>query len=245
MSKTSRRSWWRPDTRVLSAPPLSSRRVSSGSTIVGTWAISPAPTTSPIRVCPLSRALGPARRAEHAVLDVAVEVEGVVPTLATDARLAVAAEGRAEVPHEEAVDPHRPGVQRRAHPLGAGRVAGYQRGREPEPGRVGHRDALLLGGEGLDRQDGPEDLFRDDLTARLGAGQDRRGEVEPAEVLVGTPAENRLGAVGDRPLHEARDPLEVRPADQGAHVGGLVARVALDQRRRTLDHALEELVGDV
>ena len=57
----------------------------------------------------------------------------------------------------------------------------------------------------------------------------------------------RIGAGAGRhgPLDEAVDPLEVRPADQRADVGRLVARVALHQGARPARaDALEELVGD-
>src|SRR5688500_5837962 len=118
--------------------------------MVGTWAISPAPTTSPIRSRPFLG--GPARRAEHAVLDVAVEVEGPVPAFAADARLAVPAERCPEVAHEEAVDPHGAGVELRAHPLCPLPVSGHERRSETEAGVVGHPDSLLLRGEGLERE---------------------------------------------------------------------------------------------
>ena len=50
-------------------------------------------------------------------------------------------------------------------PLGALGVAGDQRRRQPEPGVVGHRDALLLGGEGLHGEHRAEDLLGEDLAA--------------------------------------------------------------------------------
>ena len=77
-SKTSLRSWCRPVTRVISLPSFSSSRVSSGSTMVGTWARRPAPTISPMVV--------PSVRRGHGVLEVAVEVEAPGAALAADAR---------------------------------------------------------------------------------------------------------------------------------------------------------------
>ena len=78
----------------------------------------------------------------------------------------------------------------------------------------------------------------------VGVDQDRRAEVEPAQLVVGAAAQDRPRAVGHGPLDEAAHPLEVRPGDHGADVGGLVARVALDDRAGLGHHALGELVGD-
>src|SRR3954463_13834867 len=137
VSKTSRRSRSRPGTRLKSSPPLSSRRVCSGSMIVGTCASRLAPTISPIRP--------PSLRGEHAVLDVAVEVEAPPAALAADPAVPVAAERRREVADEEAVHPDGAGVQPRRAPLGAFRETGDQVRGEPVLGVVRHRDPLLLG----------------------------------------------------------------------------------------------------
>src|SRR5690606_3483043 len=133
--------------------------------IVGTCEISPAPTTSPIA--------GPSSRSENAVLDVAVEIEAPRAALAADAADPVAPEGCGEIAHEEAVDPDGPGRQPSGDALGPVRAAGHQGRREAVLGVVGHRDALLLAAEGLQREDRTEDLLADDLGARAHVGEDR------------------------------------------------------------------------
>ena len=92
--------------------------------------------------------------------------------------------GAPQVAYEEAVDPDGPGATPCADPLGAFRVAGDHRRGQPEPGLVGERDRLVLGAEGLQREDRPEDLLGEDLAARLGADEQRRPVVEAAEVVV-------------------------------------------------------------
>src|SRR5260221_8854205 len=76
---------------------------------VGTWASNPDATTSPI--------FPPATRRINAVLDVAIEIEGPGATFTTDTRLAIAAEGLAQVADEEAVVPDEAGRDLRCHPL--------------------------------------------------------------------------------------------------------------------------------
>src|SRR5215470_10455717 len=180
--------------------------------IVGTWASSAAPTTSPM-AHPFSLT-GPAARREHGVLDVAVEVERVRAAFAADAGLAAAAERGAQVADEETVDPHRPGAQPRADPLGTVRVAGDHGRGQAEPGVVGHGDRLVLVTEGLHGQDGPEDLLGHDLRAGRHRREDGRLVEQAAEVAVGAAAEGggRPGRQGT--LDEAVHALEMRTADQ-------------------------------
>src|SRR5262245_58293846 len=101
LDRTSVRSRFSPSTRLKSLPSFSSRRVASGSMMVGTWASSPQPTTSPM--------VPPAIRRIDAVLHIAVEIERPGAAFAADARSAVAAEGLAQVAHEEAIVPHQSG----------------------------------------------------------------------------------------------------------------------------------------
>ena len=74
--------------------------------------------------------------------------------------------------------------------------------------------------------------------------QDGRLVEQPAEVAVGTAAEGGGRAGGQGPPDEAVDALEMRPADQAGDVGGLVARVALDDRAGLFQDGREELLGD-
>src|SRR3954471_8527632 len=77
-------------------------------------------------------------------LHVAVEVERVVATLATDSRLARPAEGRLEVANVEAVDPDRARHHCGGHAVGALLRPGVDRRRKAVVGRVGEPDGLLL-----------------------------------------------------------------------------------------------------
>src|SRR5262245_56988058 len=129
--------------------------MSCGSMTVGTWAISPQPTTLPM--------LPPAVRRVDAVLDVAIEIERPGAAFATDAGLAVAAEGLAQVAHEEAVVPHQTGRDLRRHALGPLRIAGHHHGGEAVVGVVGERDGLIFGAEALQAEHRAEHLLAQDL----------------------------------------------------------------------------------
>src|SRR5580692_4932563 len=104
--------------------------------IVGTWASSPAPVTSPI--------LAPPFRCVDGVLHVAVEVEAPGAALAADAGLPCPAERRPQVADEEAVNPDGPGDKLIRHPASALAGTGEHGGREPVPGAVGQRHRLGL-----------------------------------------------------------------------------------------------------
>src|SRR5262245_13313117 len=142
----------RPGTRVISLPSLISSRTSSGSMIVGTWATSAAPTTSPILSPPVSvgltlRSLRPGCRAD--VLHVRVEVEAVDAALAPDPRGLRPAERRPKVAHEEAVHPDGAGDQALGDAFGALAISRVQDRGQAVFGLVGHRDRLVLGLERL------------------------------------------------------------------------------------------------
>jgi hypothetical protein len=181
-------------------------------------------------------------RVGYRVLDVGVEVEAPGPALPAHARVAGAAEGGLQVPHEEAVDPDGPGDQATRHPLGPVRVAGVDDAGQSELAVVGHGHALVLVGEGLEGEDRPEHLVGHDLATRGGVGEKRRPVVEPTEVLVRAATDDRLEAGRLGPLDEAVHPLEVLTADLGAEVGGLVPGVALVEGARPFDEAVQELV---
>ena len=138
-----------------------------------------------------------------------------------------------------------PALSRARDPLGPLGVAGDQGRGQPEPGVVGHRDGLLLVGEGLDGQHRAEDLLGEDLAARLRRrpGSSGRSRDRPA------PAFGPPPRIGRAPSAMARS---TKPSTrskcgrliQRRDVGGLVARVALDDRARLREHPLGELVGD-
>src|SRR5450755_2083451 len=191
--------------------------------IVGTWASSPAPTTSPIAP--------PAFRGIARVLDVAVEVEAPGAAFAADAGQPGAAERRPQVTDEEAVDPDGAGDEAGRYPLGPPPVAGEQGRRQPVAGAVGQRDRLVLGSERLQGEHRAEHFGGEDLRAGGRTGQQRRLIVEAAEFAVRRAAGQRARARGHRAPDEAVYPLQVRPGDVRPDVGGLVPRVALAQGR--------------
>src|SRR4051794_30500668 len=155
-----------PGTSEISLPSLSSSRVCGGSIIVGTCAIRPAPTTSPMSA--------PSLRREDRVLDVAVEVEGPGTALAADPGATAPAERGGQVADEEAVDPHRAGADLRRNALGAVVVTGHDGGGQPVVGVVGHRDALGHGVEALEGEHRAEHLLAGDLHRSVDALEHRR-----------------------------------------------------------------------
>src|SRR5215472_4448243 len=218
-SKTSARSRCRPGTRLISLPSLSSRRCSRGSMMVGTCARRPAPTTSPT--------LLPSLRRVDGVLDVAVEVEAPGAALAADSRLARAAERRAQVSDEEAVDPDRAGPKLGRYPISPAGIAGEQRGGQPVPGVIRHRDPFVLAGERLDGEHRPEHFLAEDLCALASAREQGRLVVQAVEHRVDAAAEQHACPIGDRTPDESVDPSQVGARDARADVGRLVARVTL------------------
>src|SRR6476469_9398129 len=175
--------------------------------MVGTWASSPAPTISPMVL--------PSLRGGDGVLQVAVEVEAPGAALAADAGVAGAAEGGVEGASEEAVDPGRPRDEPFGDAGGAVVVAGGEGGGEPEAGGVGEGDGLVLGGEGLEGQDGAEDLLLDDLGVLGDVGEQGRGVVLALSAVA---ADDRPCARVEGAAHEAVDLLELAFVDVGADV---------------------------
>src|SRR5690349_18941352 len=107
--------------------------------IVGTWASSPAPATSPQR-SPIG---APLLSGVDGVLHIAVEVEAPGAALTADAGLARATERRPQVADEEAVHPHGPRDKAGRHPFRPGLVAGEHRRGQPVPGAVREFDRLV------------------------------------------------------------------------------------------------------
>src|SRR5690606_28365925 len=184
---------------VISLPSLSSRRVSSGSMMVGTWAMSPAPTTSP-----MSSFLPSVWRYDR-VLHVRVEIERPGAALAADARLLRTAERRSTVAHEEAIDPDGSRDEPVGHALRVFPVAGDDDGGEAELGAVREFDHLLIGREGLHGEHRAEHLLGEDLAARLRAADEGRPVVQAAEVDVGLSAEQDGRAIRLRLLDKPGD----------------------------------------
>src|SRR4051794_23141116 len=122
---------------------------------VGTCAINPLPTTSPI--------LAPSIRRKYARLHIAVEIERPGAAFAADARLAVAAERLPQIAHEEAVVPDQPGIDLRRDALGALLVAGHHHAGKAVFRVVGHDDRLRLGLERLQAEHRAEHFVAQNL----------------------------------------------------------------------------------
>src|SRR5215211_3811778 len=84
------------------------------------------------------------RQAQHHVLDVAVVLERVDREVLAVARLPVAAVGHLGGQRDVVVDPHAAEAQGVGDPVGAGDVAGPDRGREAVPRPVGPGDSVPL-----------------------------------------------------------------------------------------------------
>src|SRR5579872_4138532 len=232
-------------TSVVSAPvPPSSTRTCGGTMTIGWWATTATATISPMGrpvVGCVVRTLAPLERAERAVpggdvLHIAEEVEAPAPALAADARPPGAAEGRAEIADEVAVDPDGAGHDAARRALGARRIARVDDGGEAVVGPVGQADGLLVRLERLPREDRAEDLVLDDLGVLRDAREDRRLVVEPPARVAGAP-EERDRARCPRAVDEPGDAIELARMDEGADADAPIARVSDDQRARGVEDA--------
>src|SRR5579859_1770590 len=164
------------------------------------------------------------------VPELGIELERVQATFSADAGLLGAAEGRAEVAQEPAVDPDHADLELGRDALGARDVAGEKRGAEAVAGVVGALDRLLLAVEGGDVAARTEDLLAHDRGVLREAGPDRGldpgAALELARHLEDTAARHDARALGGRPPVEGKDLLAVLQADHRAHRGRGVVRLA-------------------
>src|SRR4051812_1319037 len=96
-------------------------------------------------------------------LDVAVEIETPLTTLATDAGLPRPAERRGEIANEEAVHPYRAGNQRAGDAVGTRAVGREECRGKAVIGVIGQGDELRFARERLDGEDRPKHLAPEDL----------------------------------------------------------------------------------
>ena len=111
----------------------------------------------------------------------------------------------------------------------------------PKRVSLASRTASSSVGEGLQGQDRAEDLLLHDLRVLGDVGEQGRRVVQ---AVLAVAADDRAGPGRDGAPHEAVDLLQLARVDVRPDVGGLVARVALLQRRGLLDEAAGELLGD-
>src|SRR5271155_3026950 len=97
--------------------------------------------------------------------------------LAADARLLVAAEGRADVEFQVSVDPNSSGLERARYFMGAADIAGPDRGGQPVGSIIALEDRVVFVLERDDRGDWAEDLFAGDAHVVFHASENRRIDV--------------------------------------------------------------------
>src|SRR5690606_9439132 len=171
------------------------------------------------------------------------KAHGLEPTLATQPGLPAAAERRAQVAQHPAVDPDDAHAQRRGEAMGALEVARPQRRRQPVLHRIGQVQGLVLVREGLQRDDGPEDLLPVAGGVRPQARDHGRLD-EPARPVECVPAAQHAAAFLPRLRDRGGDLVEVRLRDQRAQLRIRVDRIADAQRAHVFDEGLGELAFD-
>src|SRR5581483_4476147 len=169
------------------------------------------------------------------------ELEGLEDAFASDAALAHAAEGEAQIAQQAAVDPERAAVDGGSDTVGALQIGRKHRRRQPIARGVRKRDRLFLAVERSHRHDRPEDLFLQHAAIHAEPGDDRRLD-EVAAAVDAIPAADDRPAFPFRELDVAGDFPQMIGADQRADIACLVERIADLQLLRGSDEALEELV---
>src|SRR6478735_10379815 len=143
-------------------------------------------------------------RVDRDVLDDRVVLERVLGAVLAPAGLLDAAVRGLGRQREVLVDPDGPELELARDPHRLADRAREHRAREAELHVVRPLHGLLLVGEALDGDDGPEDLVLDDLGALVGVRDDRRLEVGAGAVRAAA-AEHELGlrieGPVDHPLH--------------------------------------------
>lgn len=151
--------------------------------------------------------------------------QSILAGLASVAAVFHATEGGIEEAAIGRVDGDRARFQERADSHGTGDVAGVDGRGQAVGGVVSHFDGLLFGLEGLDSQDGAEDLVRIDLGGGIRIEEDG-GFDEATLVALAHAACQHFGARRLARLQERHDPIVLRLVRQWSQVGLAVERVA-------------------
>src|SRR6266511_3380919 len=158
--------------------------------------------------------------------------------LEADSRDADPAERGRQVADEKAVDPYRPGADRPSDTLGPLRRRRVNGRREAIPRRVGERDRLVLGTEGLEGQDRSEHFLLDDLRVVRARFDERRLVPEPADLRHAAPPHDAV-AVRKRPVDEPLDAREVVAMDERRDrrrlLSGVAEHVGVDSAVKALE----------
>ncbi len=141
------------------------------------------------------------------------------------------------------VDVDRAGPQPGGDGQAAAAVLGPDAGVEPVRRSVGAPHGLVLVGEAVEGDDGPEGLLRAHGHGGLDAVEDRRLVEEGAYVGAGPAARDEPGALGDGLLDVPADGLQLPLADQRSHVRAVGEGRAEPHRLGAGGEALQERVG--
>src|SRR5690606_27579428 len=167
----------------------------------------------------------------------------LVPALAAEAALPVAAEAGGGVELVGRVDPHHAGLELRCDVEGEVDVLGPDAGGEAVARVVGQLDGLLRRAEGEADDDRPEDLLLSYGRGWRDVGEQGR-RVVPALLRNGPAGLEAVGAVGLALLDQALDLAQLHGRDDRADVDALVQRGALAQRLHALPELRLDLGGD-
>ena len=172
------------------------------------------------------------------------EAEGFEAAFAADAAGFDAAEGRAEVADEPAVDPHDAGLYFGGDAVGALEVGGPDGGCQAVLGGVSEGEGFFFGVEGLDGDDGAKNFL---LVGSAGLGEvGNDGGGDKKAVVVGGVELHAVAAAEDFAaffLGEGdvgEDFVEVGFAHDGAYLGGVLGGVAHAEGADALGEGLEE-----
>src|SRR5690606_24402954 len=153
------------------------------------------------------------------------ETHRLQAALAAQAGLAHAAERRAQVAHEPAVDPDDAGVDAGGEAVGAGEVARPDRRGQAVVDGIGQRQRLCIVVEGLQGRDRTEDFLAVARAVGVEAFEQRWRD-EPAGAVERATAAQHAAAFLARPRDGRDDLVEVRLRNQRAHLRVRIHRVA-------------------
>src|ERR687897_1754045 len=191
------------------------------------------------RRCPVSSSHATVEDLER--LQVRIEVQGVVSALASYAGDTHAPEGRRQVADEERVDPDHAGAYAAPDAVGAAHRARVHDAGEAVRRGVGEGDRIFLVGEGLESQNGAEDLVLHDLGV-VGGRLYEGWLVEQRPGIRAASAAHYLLSALAGPIDEALHTSEVVGVDQGRDrrlvLAGISEYVPVDRVMETLQERL-------
>src|SRR6185312_7908457 len=153
---------------------------------------------------------------DHDMLDAGELEEAGKRVLGPDTGLAEPADGQVGPEYQMVVDPHGPEIQCILHACSPTNIGGEHRRGQSVSCSVGFGQCIGFIGEGLDGEDGPEDLFGDDLVVLLDADDDGGRKEIAAGVGVGLPAQHHRGR-GRQTVDLGNNSSQLRPRIHRSH----------------------------